>query len=131
MYPSDRRYSKDHEWIAVNDDLATVGITHFAQEELGDIVFVELPQAGKTVRAGEVLGTIESVKAVSEIYAPVSGSVVEANSLLDGTPEAVNRDPHGSGWYCRIRMTDPAELATLVDAEAYSAIVGNAPPGPA
>ncbi len=123
MYPTDRRYSKDHEWIAVDGEVALVGITDFAQKELGDIVYVELPPNGQQVKAGDVLGTIESVKAVSEIRAPVAGSVVDANQELDGKPEAVNEDPHGSGWYCKLRLADAAEVDTLLDAEAYQKFI--------
>src|SRR5262245_34548168 len=108
MYPDDRRYSKDHEWVRVQSREAVVGITDFAQKELGDIVYVERPSAGKQVKAGDVLGTIESVKAVSEIFAPVTGTVVDSNAALDASPDLVNRDPHGEGWYCRIALADPA-----------------------
>ncbi len=123
MYPTDRRYSKDHEWIAVDGETARIGITDFAQKELGDIVYVELPPNGQRVKAGDVLGTIESVKAVSEILAPVAGTVVDANQELDGKPEAVNEDPHGSGWYCKLRLADAAEVDTLLDAEAYQKLI--------
>jgi len=120
QYPSDRRYTKDHEWLRVEGGLATVGITAFAQEQLGDIVYVELPAAGKTVRAGDVLGTIESVKAVSEIFAPVSGRVREANAALSDRPELANRDPHGEGWYCTLELADPGEVERLLEAAAYA-----------
>ena len=120
MYPTDRRYSKEHEWILVEQQRGTVGITHFAQDQLGDIVYVELPQKGKAVKRGEVLGTIESVKAVSEIYSPVSGTVADANAELDGRPELVNSDPHGEGWYCRIDLTEPGEVDELMEASAYA-----------
>ncbi len=123
MYPTDRRYSKDHEWIAVDGEVALVGITDFAQKELGDIVYVELPQNGQRVQAGDVLGTIESVKAVSEILAPVAGTVVDANQALEGKPEAVNEDPHGSGWYCKLLLTDAAEIDTLLEAGAYQELI--------
>ncbi len=119
MYPTDRKYSKEHEWIKIDGDTATVGITDFAQKELGDIVYVELPEKGKQVGKDDVLGTIESVKAVSEIFAPVSGTVVEANEALDGSPETVNEDPHEAGWYCKLQLSDPGELEGLLDAEAY------------
>jgi glycine cleavage system H protein len=124
MYPTDRRYTKEHEWIAGSDGTARVGITDFAQQELGDIVYVELPEVGKTVKAGDTLGTIESVKAVSEIYAPVAGEVVEANRALDASPETVNRDPHGEGWYCSLRLADPSALDALMDAAAYGKLIG-------
>lgn len=123
--PPHLRYSKDHEWLAVEGDCATVGITDFAQRELGDIVYVELPAVGKAVAAGEALGTVESVKAVSEIYAPVSGTVIEVNTGLSGHPEAVNRDPYGEGWICRLRLANGAEVDELLDAAAYRALVGS------
>ena len=123
MYPTDRRYSKDHEWIAVDGEVALVGITDFAQKELGDIVYVELPPNGQRVKAGDVLGTIESVKAVSEILAPVAGTVVGSNQELDGKPEAVNEDPHGSGWYCKLRLANAAEVDSLLDAEGYQKLI--------
>ena len=124
MFPDDRRYSKEHEWVLAAGGLATIGITDFAQSELGDIVFVELPEVGRKVAIGDVLGTIESVKAVSEIYAPVSGAVREVNATLTDAPESVNRDPHGAGWICKIELTAPAELGTLMDAAAYGALTG-------
>lgn len=123
--PAHLRYSKDHEWLAVEGDRATVGITDFAQRELGDIVYVELPAVGKAVTAGEALGTVESVKAVSEIYAPVSGTVIEVNTGLSDRPEAVNRDPYGEGWICRLRVSNGAEVEQLLDATAYRALVGS------
>jgi len=119
MYPDDRRYSKEHEWVRVEQNEATLGITTFAQDQLGDIVYVELPELGRDVRAGDVLGTVESVKAVSEIYAPVAGKVTSANSKLDGEPELLNRDPHGDGWYCKIDLSDPGEVQGLLDAASY------------
>jgi glycine cleavage system H protein len=125
MYPTDRRYSKEHEWVLVDDGTATIGITQFAQGELGDIVYVELPETGKAVSAGEVLGTIESVKAVSEIYAPIGGSVAAVNDALTDAPEQVNTDPHGDGWYCKIVVADPAELEALMDAAAYQEHAGS------
>ena len=125
MYPSDRKYSKEHEWVKLDGDAATIGITQFAQEQLGDIVYVEAPSVGTTVKAGDVLGTIESVKAVSEIYAPVGGEVVEVNGTLDGAPETVNGDPHGDGWYCRIRVADAAEVDALMDASAYEELASS------
>ena len=123
MYPTDRRYSKDHEWVRVDGESIVVGITEFAQNELGDIVYVELPEKGLEVKAGDVLGTIESVKAVSEIYAPVSGAVLDSNETLNDRPETANTDPHAGGWYCRMRPADPAELEALLDAAAYEEIV--------
>ena len=124
MYPTDRRYSKEHEWIVVDGNRVVLGITDFAQQELGDIVYVELPPKGKEVKAGDVLGTIESVKAVSEIFAPVGGKVVEANDALDAEPEKVNGDPHGDGWYCKLELSDPSELEQLMDAAGYEKLIG-------
>jgi glycine cleavage system H protein len=123
MYPTDRRYSKEHEWVRVDEGVATVGITDFAQDQLGDIVYVELAEEGKEVQAGDVIGTIESVKAVSEIYAPVAGKVVAVNSDLDGNPELVNSDPHGDGWYCKISLADSSVVDSLLDASAYAEFV--------
>jgi glycine cleavage system H protein len=121
MYPKHMRYTKEHEWVAAEGGVVTVGITDFAQHELGDIVYVEAPEPGRKVKAGETLGSIESVKAVSEVFAPVSGSVTEANAELVSAPETVNRDPHGAGWICKIALSDPKELDGLMDADAYAA----------
>jgi glycine cleavage system H protein len=123
MYPSDYRYTKEHEWIKVSGDTGTIGITDYAQHELGDVVFAELPAVGSKVTTGEVFGTIESVKAVSEIYAPVSGEVTEANAALSATPEIVNSDPHGAAWLIKVKLANPAEVAALMDATAYQAFV--------
>jgi glycine cleavage system H protein len=123
MYPSHLRYTKEHEWLEVSGDTGTIGITDFAQGELGDIVYVELPEVGKQVGAGDSLGTIESVKAVSEIYAPVAGTVLEVNGSLGDKPETVNADPHGQGWICRLRLHDPAEAEALLDVAAYRQLV--------
>jgi len=123
MYPKEFRYSKEHEWIAVDGDVATVGITDFAQSELGDIVYVEGPASGRRVGAGEVLGTVESVKAVSEIYAPVGGEVVAVNAALTDAPQTLNTDPHKEGWICRIRMAAPHEVDDLLDADAYEKLI--------
>jgi glycine cleavage system H protein len=120
MFPNDRRYTKEHEWVKVEGQSATVGITDFAQKELGDIVFVELPEIGRVVALGDVLGTIESVKAVSELYAPVSGTVAAVNTLLNDAPESVNRDAHEAGWICKLKLSKPGELDTLMDAAAYT-----------
>ena len=124
MFPDDRRYTKDHEWVRVEGAVAKVGITDFAQGELGDIVYVEAPAVGTTVAAGDVLGTIESVKAVSEVYAPVAGLVTASNPLLADKPETINTDPHGDGWICAIALSRPAEVEVLMDAAAYAALVG-------
>src|ERR1700758_3812086 len=115
-YPKQFKYSKDHEWIEVKGDVATVGITDYAQHELGDVVFVELPAVGASLTTGKTFGSVESVKAVSEIYAPASGQVTEANSTLQNSPESINSDPHGAGWLIRVRLSNPAELSTLMDA---------------
>jgi len=125
MYPADRQYSKEHVWLIVEGDTATLGITEFAQTELGDIVFVELPDVGNEFQAGDVLGTIESVKAVSEIYAPVSGSIVESNAALEEKPETVNSDPHGDGWYCKIKLANTSELEALMDGDAYQKLTSS------
>ena len=118
MYPDDLRYAPTHEWIR-NGDPATLGITQFAQEELGDLVFVELPQVGRTLAAGESFGSLESVKTVSEVYAPAAGEVVEANTALNDQPELVNSDPYGEGWLIKLRLSNPAELDGLLDAQGY------------
>jgi glycine cleavage system H protein len=123
MYPSDYRYTKEHEWIKVNGGMGTIGITDYAQHELGDVVFVELPAAGTKITAGKVFGTVESVKAVSEIYAPVSGEVTEANASLATAPETVNSDPHGAAWLIKIKLDNPSEITGLMDAAAYQAFV--------
>jgi glycine cleavage system H protein len=122
-YPPSYRYTTQHEWIDVKDGVGTIGITDYAQHELGDVVFVELPKAGAKVQAGKSFGTVESVKAVSEIYSPVAGEVVEANADLEATPEKLNSDPHKSAWLVRIKLTDQAELAELMDAKAYEAFI--------
>lgn len=119
MVPTDRRYSKEHEWVLVEDEVATIGITHFAQDQLGDIVFVELPEVNAELTRDEVMGTIESVKAVSEIFAPISGKILEVNQELEAAPETVNSDPNGAGWYCKMTVSDPAEMEKLMDAAAY------------
>jgi len=119
MYPSNYRYTKEHEWIDVKGDTGTVGITDYAQHELGDVVFVELPKAGAKLTAGKSLGTVESVKAVSEIYSPVTGEVTEINSKLSDAPETINNDPHGAAWLVKVRLANPGELAGLMDAAAY------------
>lgn len=119
IYPEDLRYTKEHEWLETRGDVATVGITQYAQAELGDIVYVELPQAGAAIVAGEPFGTVESVKAVSELFAPASGTVTEVNGTLAGSPDKVNKDPYGEGWMIRIRMADAKETAGLMSAAEY------------
>jgi glycine cleavage system H protein len=118
-YPTNYKYSKEHEWIDVKGDNATVGITDYAQHELGDVVFVELPAAGAKLIAGKQFASVESVKAVSEIYAPASGEATEANALLQATPETINSDPHGAGWLIKLKLSNAAELNALMDAAAY------------
>ena len=122
--PGNLRYTKDHEWARLEGRRATVGITDHAQSELTDVVYVELPQPGKVVKTGDVLGTVESVKAVSEIFAPVGGKVVDANKALADTPEVVNKDPYGKGWMVVLEVADPGEIQRLMDAAAYRAHVG-------
>jgi len=123
MYPTDYRYSKEHEWIKVDGAIATLGITDYAQEQLGDVVFVEVPKVGATVKAGAVFGSVESVKAVSEIFSPVSGEISETNPVLAATPETINKDPHGAAWLVKIKMSNPAEVSSLMDAAAYQAFI--------
>jgi glycine cleavage system H protein len=119
MYPADLKYTKDHEWVRISGSEARVGITDYAQQQLGDVVYLELPDVGRTVKKGEVFGTIESVKAVSELYAPVSGEVTEVNTALASKPEAVNKDPHGS-WMIVVKPSDAAEASDLLDAAKYT-----------
>jgi glycine cleavage system H protein len=123
-YPKNYHYTKEHEWVSVEGDLGTVGITFHAQAELGDIVYVDLPQVGAQAQQGGALGSVESVKAVSEIFAPVSGEVVEINEALAEAPEKLNQEPHGAGWLVKIRLSEPAEIAQLMDASVYQAYVG-------
>ena len=118
-YPSQYKYTKEHEWVNVEEDVATIGITSFAQQQLGEVVFVELPEVGQVVGAGDEVGTIESVKAVGELYTPLSGEVTETNQAVRDTPDAINDDPHGEGWLVRIRVSDPSELDGLMSAEEY------------
>jgi glycine cleavage system H protein len=124
MYPDDLRYTKDHEWIRPEGERGVVGITHHAQAQLGDVVFVEVPEVGRTLKAGESFGTVESVKAVSELFSPVSGEVVAVNEALAGKPEAVNGDPYGDGWMIAVRLANPAELDALMDSAAYRKLLG-------
>ena len=119
MYPNDLKYTKDHEWVRVSGDRAHVGITEYAQKQLGDVVYLELPDVGRTVNKGDVFGTIESVKAVSELYAPVSGEIVEVNGDLAQRPEAVNTDPHGS-WMIVLKVANSGDTGELLDASAYT-----------
>ncbi len=119
MYPSHFRYTKDHEWVEVKGDTATIGITDYAQNHLGDVVYVELPALGKHLDVHQTIGSIESVKAVSEVFSPVSGEVIEANGDLNGSPEAVNQDPHGKGWIIRLKMKNTGDLKALLTAPDY------------
>jgi glycine cleavage system H protein len=120
-YPDDLRYSKEHEWVRVEGDAATIGITSFAADELGDIVFIELPEVGSTLSQFATFGVVESVKAVSDLYAPISGEVLEVNEALRDAPELLNSDAFGSGWIAKVRLSDTAELDALLDAGAYAA----------
>jgi len=126
MVPQDLRYTKEHEWVRVEGDIATVGITDYASEQLGDVVFVELPALGRSVAQSAPIGVIESVKAVSDLFAPVSGEVVEANSELASAPELLNSDPYTAGWMLRIRIEDAGQLGDLLDAAAYEALTAEA-----
>jgi glycine cleavage system H protein len=122
MIPSDLRYTKEHEWVRVEGDVATVGITQHAADQLGDIVFVELPEPGRVLAQFATFGVVESVKAVSDLFAPVAGEVLEGNASLLATPEVVNSDPYGTGWMLRIRLSDRSQLEHLLDAAAYEAL---------
>ncbi len=121
---ADLRYSKDHEWVRVEGDVAVIGISGYAQEQLGDVVFVELPETGKAVAKGDEAAVVESVKAASEIFSPVTGEIVEVNEPLTDDPGLVNRAPTAEGWFLKIRMSDPGEIEALMDAAAYEAFTG-------
>jgi glycine cleavage system H protein len=123
MYPAGYRYTKDHEWISMEGSVGTVGITDYAQQELGDVVFVELPKVGAQLKSGQSFGTVESVKAVSEIFSPVSGEITEVNSMLVDSPEKINTDPHSAAWLVKIRLSDAKETDGLMDTKAYEAYV--------
>lgn len=123
-YPANLRYTKDHEWVLLEGNTATVGITDFAQRELGDIVYVDIQTKGKTLGAEEVFGTVEAVKTVSDLYLPVAGTINETNPALEANPELVNSDPYGSGWMVKLTVSNAADVAALMDADAYSALVG-------
>jgi glycine cleavage system H protein len=118
------RFTKEHEWVELDGDLATVGITAYAAEQLGDVVFVETPEPGKSVKAGEGLAVVESVKAASDVYAPISGEVIEGNDALAGAPETVNAEPEAGGWFAKLKVADPAEYEALMDRAAYEAFLG-------
>lgn len=123
-FPSNLRYTKDHEWVLLEGNTATIGITEFAQRELGDIVFVDIPTVGKTLEAEEVFGTVEAVKTVSDLFLPVAGTINEINPELDSEPELVNQEPYGNGWMIKMTVKNPADVAALLDAAAYQALVG-------
>lgn len=123
-FPDNLRYTKDHEWILLEGNVATIGITEFAQRELGDIVYVDVPSVGKSLEAEEVFGTVEAVKTVSDLFLPVAGTISELNSQLDGSPELVNSDPYGDGWMIKMTVTNPADVEGLLDAAAYAKLVG-------
>jgi glycine cleavage system H protein len=122
-YPAELLYTKDHEWARVEGPAATIGITKFAVDQLGDITMVELPKEGTTFKRGEVIGTVESVKAVSDIYAPLSGKVAKVNDVLENSPEYLNQDPYDEGWMIQVEVANPAELKDLLDPKAYAALV--------
>ena len=123
MVPTDLRYTKDHEWVRADGDEATIGITAYAADQLGDIVFVELPDAGRVLDQFAAFGVVQSVKAVSDLFAPIGGEVSEANAELGRNPELVNNDPYGAGWMLRLKLADPDQLTGLLDAEAYDALI--------
>ncbi|MCC4213428.1 glycine cleavage system protein GcvH [Leeuwenhoekiella parthenopeia] len=122
--PADLKYTKDHEWVRIEGDTATVGITDFAQGELGDIVYVEVETEGETLDREEVFGTVEAVKTVSDLFLPLSGEIIEFNSALESEPEMVNEDPYGKGWMIKVKFTDDSELDSLLSAEAYQELIG-------
>jgi len=123
-FPSNLRYTKDHEWVLLEGNVATIGITEFAQRELGDIVFVDIATVGKSLGAEEVFGTVEAVKTVSDLFLPVAGTVNEINPELDSSPELVNSDPYGDGWMIKMTVNNPADVKALLDAAAYQSLVG-------
>jgi glycine cleavage system H protein len=123
-FPANFRYTKDHEWIKLDGYVATIGITDFAQKELGDIVYVEVETIGKALKAGDVFGTVEAVKTVSDLFLPVDGTITELNAALANSPESVNIDPYGEGWMIKMTLNNPADVEALMDASAYEAIVG-------
>jgi glycine cleavage system H protein len=126
MVPADLRYTKDHEWVRLEGDVATIGVTDFAANQLGDVVFVDLPATGRSVEQFSTFGVVESVKAVSDLYAPVSGEVTEVNEALASKPELVNSEPFGEGWMIRVRVADPDQVGELLDAAAYEALTAEA-----
>jgi len=125
-HPSDRVYSNEHEWVIVDGGIATIGISSFAQDQLGEVVYVDLPSVGDSVSSGDTFGEIESVKSVSELFAPVTGEIVEVNDALSDSPETVNQDPHGEGWMVKVKLDDPSEVDGLMSAEEYDAFLTEA-----
>lgn len=123
-FPANLKYTKDHEWVKIDGDVATVGITDFAQHELGDIVYVDVNTIGETVAKEAVFGTVEAVKTVSDLFMPLSGEVLEANKDIDSAPESVNQDPYGKGWMIKLKMTDPSEVSGLLSADDYKKLIG-------
>ena len=123
MYPSDLKYDKEHEWVRLEGDIAVIGISHFAQNQLGEVVYVDLPSEGDSVNAGEAFGEIESVKSVSELYSPADGEIVKVNASLSDAPEVVNEDPYGEGWMIQVKLTDPSQIDGLLSAEEYETLV--------
>jgi len=124
-FPDNLKYTKEHEWVKVEGDIATVGVTDFAQGELGDIVFVEIETVGETIAKDETFGTIEAVKTVSDVFMPLSGEILEKNEGLDDMPELINKDPYGEGWMIKVKISDASEIKTLLDAEGYKAYIGD------
>jgi glycine cleavage system H protein len=122
--PANLKYTKDHEWVSIQGDIATVGITHFAQKELGDIVYVEVETLDQTLAKDEVFGTVEAVKTVSDLFLPLSGEIIEFNDTLESTPESVNSDPYGAGWMIKIKISDPSEIDSLLSDESYKSLIG-------
>ena len=122
--PSNLKYTKDHEWVSIDGDVATVGITDFAQHELGDIVYVEVETLDQTLEKDEVFGTVEAVKTVSDLFLPLAGEIIEFNENLESNPESVNTDPYGSGWMIKVKVSNPSQFDELLDSEAYSALIG-------
>ncbi|MFZ9942770.1 MAG: glycine cleavage system protein GcvH [Bacteroidia bacterium] len=123
-FPAELKYTKDHEWVRVEGDVAVVGITDFAQSELGDIVYVDVTTVGDTIEKEAVFGTVEAVKTVSDLFMPISGEILELNEGLEGSPETVNKDPYGDGWMIKVRISNPAEIDGLLSADAYKALLG-------
>jgi glycine cleavage system H protein len=126
MYPKDLKYDREHEWVRLEGGIAVMGISHFAQDQLGEVVYVDLPTAGVVLSAGDSFGEIESVKSVSELFSPVSGEIVEVNDALSDTPETVNEDPYGDGWMIKVSLSDPSQVDALMDADGYEAFLAEA-----